>query len=306
MPGIPELSPSEMNGGPGLTYHAAPRKPALRLPAGACDTHCHIFGPQNRFPFPPDAMFRPADAPKEKLFALHAMLGFTRSVIVQSACHGFDNSVVADALADKAGACRGVALLPLTVSDTELARLDSQGFRGVRFNFMKHLGKSASIEEVIGFTPRLAAAGWHLQIHLDPRLLEGMIPALKRSAVRVVIDHMARIDASLGLDQPAFQALLDLMKDDRFWVKVSGCERASREGPPYSDAIPFAQTLAGHFGDRVLWGTDWPHPNFSGPIPDDGQLADLIAQIAPSQTARQALLVDNPARLYGFNTAVQS
>jgi 2-pyrone-4,6-dicarboxylate lactonase len=168
---------------------------------------------------------------------------------------------------------------------------------------MKHLPQNASIEEVISFTPRLARIGWHLQIHPDSRFLEGMIPVLRGSAVPVVIDHMARIDASLGLEQPAFKALLGLMKDNRFWVKVSGCERASREGPPYSDAIPFAQTLAGHFGDRVLWGTDWPHPNFSGTIPDDGHLVDLISQIAPSETARRALLVENPAGLYGFSAA---
>jgi 2-pyrone-4,6-dicarboxylate lactonase len=284
------------------TYHPAPSKPALRLPPGACDAHCHIFGPQDRFPFPPDAVFRPADAPKEKLFALHAMLGFTRSVIVQSGCHGFDNSAVADALASKSGAYRGVALLPLSVTSAELDRLHAQGFCGVRFNFMKHLSKSAPIEEVVAFTPRLAAIGWHLQIHMDSRLLEDMIPVLKRSAVPVAVDHMARIDASLGVEQPAFRALLGLMEDSRFWVKVSGCERASRAGPPYADAIPFARTLAEHFGDRVLWGTDWPHPNFSGPVPDDGQLVDLIAEIAPSGAARRALLVDNPSRLYGFAT----
>jgi 2-pyrone-4,6-dicarboxylate lactonase len=282
------------------TYHPAPSKSALRLPPGACDAHCHIFGPQDRFPFPPDAMFRPADAPKERLFALHAMLGFTRSVIVQSGCHGFDNSAVADVLASKSGAYRGVALLPLTVSSAELDRLDAQGFCGIRFNFMKHLGKGAPIEEVAAFTPQLAAIGWHLQVHMDSRLLEDMIPVLKRSAVPVAVDHMARIDASLGLEQPAFRALLRLMEDRRFWVKVSGCERASRAGPPYTDAIPFARTLVEHFGDRVLWGTDWPHPNFSGPVPDDGQLVDLIEEIAPSKAARQALLVDNPAGLYGF------
>jgi 2-pyrone-4,6-dicarboxylate lactonase len=282
------------------TYHLAPSKPALRLPPGACDTHCHIFGPQSRFPFPPDAIFRPADAPKEKLFALHEMLGFTRSVIVQSGCHGFDNSAVADALADKGGAYRGVALLPLTVSDAELARLSAQGFCGIRFNFMTHLGKAAPIGDVVAFTQRLAAIGWHLQIHPDSSLLEGMIPALKKSSVPVIIDHMARIDASLGLDQPAFCALLGLMEDERFWVKVSGSERASRAGPPYADTIPFARKLVEMFPARVLWGTDWPHPNFSGPIPDDGQLVDLIAEIAPTEAARQALLVDNPARLYGF------
>ncbi len=190
------------------SYHANPRKPALRLPQGACDTHCHIFGPQSRFPYPPEANFRPADAPKEKLFALHDMLGFTRCVVVQSGCHGFDNSVVADALADKGGAYRGVALLPLNVSDEELEKLSDQGFCAVRFNFMAHLGKSAPIEEVIAFTSRLARIGWHLQIHPDFSLLEGMIPALRHSAVPVVIDHMARVDASRGLEQPAFRALL--------------------------------------------------------------------------------------------------
>jgi 2-pyrone-4,6-dicarboxylate lactonase len=293
-------------GPPAPIYHTAPSKPALRLPPGACDTHCHIFGPQDRFPFPPDAVFRPADAPKEKLFALHAMLGFTRSVIVQSGCHGFDNSVVADAIADKGGSYRGVALLPLTVGTAELDRLHAQGFCGVRFNFMKHLGKSAPIAEVVAFTPRLAAIGWHLQLHPDPSLFQDMIPLLKRSAVPVVIDHMARIDALLGIDQPAFRALLRLMEDDRFLVKVSGTERASRAGPPYADAVPFARTLVEHFGDRVLWGTDWPHPNFSGPVPDDGRLVDLIAEIAPTETARQALLVANPVRLYGFTAESSS
>jgi 2-pyrone-4,6-dicarboxylate lactonase len=283
------------------SHHPAPRRPSFPLPPGACDTHCHIFGPQSRFPYPPEAVFCPADAPKEKLFALHEMLGFTRCVIVQSGCHGFDNSVVADAIADKGGAYRGVALLPLTVGDAALERLGDQGFCGVRFNFMKHLGRSAPIGEVIALTPRLARIGWHLQIHPDASLLEGMIPALKHSAVPVVIDHMARIDASLGLEQPPFRALLSLLEDERFWVKVSGSERASRSGPPYADAIPFARALAERFPDRVLWGTDWPHPNFSGPPPDDGQLVDLIAEITPTAAARRALLVDNPARLYGFS-----
>ena len=286
--------------GPTPTWHPAPSRPTLRLPPGACDTHCHIFGPQSRFPFPPEASYRPADAPKERLFALHAMLGLTRAVIVQSGCHGFDNAVVADALADKGGAYRGVALLPLDVLNGELERLSEQGFCGVRFNFMKHLGKSAPIEDVIAFTSRLARLGWHLQIHTDSSLLEDMVPVLKRSAVPVVIDHMARIDAALGLEQPAFHALLALLEDDRFWVKVSGGDRASRAGPPYADALPFARRLVEHFPARVLWGTDWPHPNHTGPIPDDGMLVDLIARIAPSEAARQALLVENPARLYGF------
>jgi len=285
---------------PQPSFHPAPKKPALRLPAGACDAHVHVFGPRRRFPFAEDRTFTPADAPKEKLFALHAMLGIERCVIVQSACHGFDNAAVADALAAKGGAYRGVALLPTTVGDAELRRLDALGFCGVRFNYMKHLGKGAPIEDVIALGNRLAELGWHLQIHLDGALIAELAPRLKRAAVPVVIDHMGRVDASLGVDQPAFRQLLDLMRDDRFLVKVSCVERISRRPAPYADAIPFARALVAEFGERTLWGTDWPHPNVANGAPDDGVLVDLLLEIAPSAGQRQALLVDNPRRFYRF------
>jgi 2-pyrone-4,6-dicarboxylate lactonase len=192
-----------------------------------------------------------------------------------------------------------VALLPTTVEDAELRRLDALGFCGVRFNFMRHLGAGAGIEEAIALGDRLAKLGWHLQVHFESSLIEELAPWLARSAVPVVIDHMGRVDASLGLDQPAFHRLLDLMRDPRFWVKVSGSERISRMPAPWEDAIPFARTLVSEFGERTLWGSDWPHPNLAA-VPDDGVLVDLLSEIAPSEAQRRALLVENPRRFYRF------
>jgi 2-pyrone-4,6-dicarboxylate lactonase len=285
---------------PRPSYHPSPSAPGLRLPARACDAHFHVFGPQAAFPFAEGRPFTPADAPKEKLFALHALLGIERGVFVQSTCHGFDNRVVEDVLAARPRAYRGIALLPPSVDVAELRRLDALGFRGVRFNFMKHLGKAPPVAEAIALGERLASLGWHLQIHLEAALIEELAPVLRRSAVPVVIDHMGRVDAALGLEQPAFRALLGLMQDPRFWVKVSGCERISRQAMPFADAIPFARKLVAEFGERTLWGTDWPHPNLAA-VPDDGKLVDLLAGIAPSEAQRQALLVDNPQRLYRFD-----
>jgi 2-pyrone-4,6-dicarboxylate lactonase len=284
---------------PKPSFLASPSRPKLKLPAGACDTHVHVFGPHKIFPFAEGRPFTPADAPKDKLFALHAMLGIRHCVIVQSTCHGFDNRVVADAIAAKNGDYCGVALLPPTVDDAELNRLDAQGFCGVRFNFMNHLGKGSRIEDAIELSARLAKIGWHLQVHFEGSLIHQLAPFLKRSAVPVVIDHMGRVDASLGTDQPAFRRLLELMRDPRFRVKVSGSERISRKPSPWPDAVPFARKLIAEFGDRCFWGSDWPHPNLAA-IPDDGVLVDLLAEIAPSETQRQALLVDNPRRFYRF------
>jgi len=281
------------------SFHPSPSRPKLKLPADACDAHVHVFGPQAVFPFAQNRPFTPADAPKEKLFAMHALMGIERCVIVQSTCHGFDNRVVADAIAAKDGAYCGVALLPTAVDDRELARLDALGFCGVRFNFMRHLGKGPRLDDVIALSRRLAGLGWHLQVHFESSLIDEIAPQLQRSAVPVVIDHMARVDASLGLEQPAFRRLLELMRDERIWVKVSGCERLSRRPPPWEDAIPFARRLVAEFGDRTLWGTDWPHPNIAA-VPDDGMLVDLLAEIAPSESHRRALLAENPRRFYHF------
>jgi len=277
-----------------------PGKPKLKLPKGACDSHFHVFGPQPRFPYAKDRSYTPpADAPKEKLFALHAHLGIERGVVVQSAVHALDNSASADLIAARPHAYRGVALVQTSVPDGDLKKLNQQGFRGARFHFMKHLASGATVDEILALAKRLAPVGWHLQIHMESALIGDMAPALARSPVPVVVDHMGRVDASLGLGQKGFQDLLSLMGNENVWVKVSGSERASRQKSPWSDAVPFARKLVAEYGDRVLWGTDWPHPNLKE-VPDDGVLVDLLAEIAPSEAQRKALLVDNPQRFYGF------
>ena len=285
------------------TFHPSPSKPKLRLPPGSWDTHCHVFGPRPRFPFASPAFDGRADAPNEKLFALHTHLGIERCVIVQSTTHGLDNSVVDDALAAKAGRYLGIALVPGDVPDAELKRLDRLGFRGCRFNFMHHIQKGAGIEQVLALAPRLAAIGWHLQVHMEGELIGELTPKLARSAVPVVIDHVGRIDAGPGLAQPAFQALLRAMANPKFWVKVSGCDRNTRTGPPYADAVAFAHKLVTEFPDRCVWGTDWPHPNHQGPTPDDGELVDIIAGMAPTAELLAKLMVDNPVRLYERRSA---
>ncbi|MGI4939268.1 MAG: amidohydrolase family protein [Janthinobacterium lividum] len=281
-------------------FHPDPSTPRLRLPPGACDAHVHVYGPQSQFPFAADRTFTPGDAPKETLFALHARLGITRCVVVQSGAHGFDNQVVADALAAKAGAYRGIALVRPEIADAGLRALDEQGFCGVRFNYMGHLGRQVPMSEVLALAGRLADLSWHLQIHLDPAGLPELAPALLQSPVPVVIDHMARIPADPGQRHPSFAHLCRLLDTGRCWVKVSGADRATLQGPPYADAVPMAQRLVADYPDQVLWGTDWPHPNHAGPVPDDGELVNLLAEIAPTLAARQALLVDNPHRLYRF------
>ncbi len=285
---------------PKPSYHNNPTEPKLKLPPGSCDAHFHVFGPKAKFPFDAKAPYTPADAPKDVLVDRHMFLGIERGVVVQSAAHGFDNSASADLLADKKGSYVGVALVPANADMSELKKLDAQGFRGVRFNYVQHLGGGPALAEVMKLSSKLASLNWHLQLHLEISMIVQMSTELKFSPVPVVIDHMGRVDASRGLDQPGFTHLLKLMEDKRFWVKVSGLERASRQGAPYSDAVPFARKLVAEFGDRTVWGSDWPHPNLDA-IPDDGKLVDLIGEFA-DEKQRQALLVDNPLKLYKFTS----
>jgi 2-pyrone-4,6-dicarboxylate lactonase len=283
-------------------WMARPRTPALKLPQGACDAHVHIFGPRMRFPFADGRRYTPSDATKEMLFALHAKLGIAHCVIVQPACHGYDNTVTADAIAATGRAYRGVGLMPTSISDAELKRLDAAGLCGARFHYMQHLAEGAPIADVVAFGKRLADIGWHLQIHMAGDRIDELAPAIARAPVPVMIDHLGRIDASRGLEQAPFQALLRLMAHGHVWIKVSGVDRITRTGPPYLDALPFARKLVAEFGDRVVWGSDWPHPSHTH-VPDDGQLVDLIDEIAPTPAALRALMVDNPMRFYRFAPA---
>lgn len=282
---------------PSQSFNPNPRKPRLKLPAGATDTHFHVWGPQARFPFAPARSYTPCEAPKETLFAMHARMGVERGVVVQSIAHGFDNSAAADLIAANAKSYRGVVLVPASTGMKELKRLHGQGFRGVRFHYMG--GRGDAIDDVLKMATRLAEIGWHLQIHTD-RIAE-LSSALARSPVPVVIDHMGRVDASKGIDHPGFRAVLAFMRNKHAWVKVSGSERLSRQSAPWKDAMPFARKLVTEFGDRALWGSDWPHPNLNE-VPDDGDLVDLIAEFAPTETERRALLVGNPQRFYGFTS----
>ncbi len=297
------MSTPAPNPDPVRTYLATPSPTRLRLPAGTCDAHVHVFGPAARFPFAAQRSITPVDAPKETLFALHRQLGIERCVIVQSAVHGLDNRVVEDAIAAGQGRYLGVALVPHDVSDAELQRLAAAGFRGVRFNFMKHLAGGATPEQVLALTPRLARAGLHLQVHFESALIHSLGPLLRQSAVPVMIDHMGRVDARLGLEGADFQALCALLRHPGMHVKVSGIDRVDAglplQQPPYGHGVVLAHHLLHEFPDRCVWGTDWPHPNHTH-IPDDGELVDALSRIAPEPAALQRLLVDNPAAFYRF------
>jgi 2-pyrone-4,6-dicarboxylate lactonase len=289
---------------PVLTYDPTPAAPRLRLPPGACDSHVHVFGPATRFPFAPGRHLTPVDAPRETLFALHRTLGISRCVIVQSMVHGFDNRVVEDAIEAGHGNYLGVALVPVNVADAELARLARIGMRGVRFHFGRPGAGSPDIEAVIGLTWRLKPLDMHLQVHFQSSLIHDLAEPLSRCAVPVVIDHMGRVDATLGPDHADFAALMHLLRNPLFRVKVSGIDRidAQVQGqmlPTYVHGIELARRLVQAHPEQCLWGTDWPHPNHTH-VPDDAFLVDALALIAPTPELQQQLLVTNPAHFYRF------
>ena len=282
-----------------LAFHPNPKKPDMTLPAGAVDAHCHVFGPAATFPFSPTRTYTPVDAPKEKLAELQAHLGFERAVIVQASCHGTDNAALVDALEWGKGRYRGIAMVKPDVTDEELKRLDAAGVRGSRFNFVKHLGSDAALAAMDTLSKRYGALGWHVVIYFDTEKIHDLAPVIETVPVPVVIDHMGRVDPALGLDQPGMKLLEGLLsKRKDIWVKVSGSERLSHDGPPFADCVAQARHLVETFPDQVLWGTDWPHPNMKKWVPDDGQLVDLVGQIAPTPELLKKLLVDNPMRLY--------
>jgi predicted TIM-barrel fold metal-dependent hydrolase len=279
--------------------HPSPAKPRFVLPPGACDAHCHVFGPAARFPYAEGRRYTPPDAPSAKLAALHRHLGVSRAVLVQASAHGTDNRAMLDAIAQDPAHRRGVAMVEAAVSDAELERLHVGGVRAVRYNFVRHLGGAPDYTTIERMASRIARLGWHLVLHLDAEDLVLHDAFLRGLAIPFVIDHMGRIEAGLGLDQPPFRRLLDLMHRPHAWVKVSGAERVSTALGDFADALPFAARLVEVAPDRVLWGTDWPHPNVRV-MPDDGALVDLVPAIAPDPALRTKLLVDNPARLYGM------
>ncbi len=298
-----------------LDWYAGPSKPRFQLPAGSVDAHCHVFGPGAQFPFAPERKYTPCDASRQQLFALRDHLGFARNVIVQATCHGADNRALVDACIASNGKARGVATVKRSVSDAELQALHAAGVRGVRFNFVKRLVDFTPKDELLEIAQRIKALGWHVVIYFEavdlPELWDFFAAVHDEVGVPVVVDHMGRPDVGKPVDGPEFELFVRFMSEHaRVWCKVSCPERLSLSGPkalhgeeaaglpPYRDVVPFARRIVQTFPSRVLWGTDWPHPNLKDHMPDDGLLVDFIPYIAPTADLQRRLLVDNPMRLY--------
>lgn len=283
-----------------LDWHPNPSKPSFVPPSGAVDAHCHVFGPGARFPFAPGRKYTPCDASKEQLFALRDHLGFTRNVIVQATCHGSDNAALVDALESSNGMARGVASVAPSVSDDELKVLHRSGVRGVRFNFVRRLVDALPQAPLLDVARRIEPLGWHVVLYFEAPDLAELYDFFTALPTPVVVDHMGRPDVAKPIKGPEFERFLTLMREhENFWAKVSCPERLSKTGPPdYEDVVPFARRVVETSPDRVLWGTDWPHPNMRSHMPDDGKLVDFIPKIAPTAEAQHRLLVDNPMRLY--------
>ena len=284
-----------------LVFHPEPSIPEFKPPTGAVDAHCHVFGPADEFPFAPERKYTPCDAGKDKLWALRDHLGLHRNVIVQATCHGADNRALVDALADSRGKARGVATVRASVTDEELKLLDNAGVRGVRFNFVKRLVDALPFDDLQAIAERIAPLGWHIVIYFEAADLSEYYEFFTALPTTVVVDHMGRPDITAPIDGSAFELFLRLLSDnDNFWSKVSCPERLSAVGPEggYEDVVPFARTVVENFSDRVLWGTDWPHPNMKTHMPDDGKLVDFVPKIAVTRELQRKLLVDNPMRLY--------
>lgn len=290
-----------------LPFHPHPAKPHFMPPAGAVDAHCHVFGPADKFPYAPTRKYTPCDASKEQLFALRDHLGFARNVIVQATCHGNDNRALVDALVHSEGRARGVASVGRDISDAELQALHEAGVRGTRFNFVKRLVDFTPREVLAEIAGRIAPLGWHVVVYFEAQDLPELWDFFTALPTTVVVDHMGRPDVTQPVDGPEFELFVKLLSEhDNIWSKVSCPERLSKSGPPaldgeqnpYRDVLPFARRLVETFPDRVLWGTDWPHPNLKSHMPDDGLLVDFIPHIAPTAELQRKLLVDNPMRLY--------
>jgi 2-pyrone-4,6-dicarboxylate lactonase len=279
------------------------RKPTYRAPPGACDAHCHIFGPADQYPYAPDRSYTPPDAPLERFRELQSILGLERAVLVNASCHGSDNRVILDAIAQSRGRYRGVANADDSFTERDFRKLHEGGCRAVRFNFVKHLGGMPDMGEFHRVIERVRPLGWHVDLHFDAGDLVEHAQLLENLPVPFLIDHMGRVPTRAGLEQEPFQRLLQLLRgNERCWVKVSGAERIASSGPPFTDAVPFAQALIHAAPDRILWGTDWPHPNISKHMPNDGDLVDLIPLYMPDSAMQRKVLVENPHRLYGFGS----
>ena len=276
------------------------KTPVYRAPAHACDAHCHIFGPGDKYPYAPDRSYTPPDAPLERFVELQKTLGLERAVLVNASCHGTDNTVILDAIAQSGERYRGVANVDGSITDAELERLDQGGIRGIRFNFVAHLGGTPDLDEFDTLVQRIVPLGWHVVLHFDAKDLLEFEGMLRKLPVPFIIDHMGRVPTQDGLEQKPFQILLATARMENCWVKICGAERISSAGPPFHDAVPLAQALLEVAPDPTLWGTHWPHPNFNKHMPTNVHLVAFIPLMMPDPALQQTVLVDNPPLLIGF------
>ena len=283
-----------------LVFDPNPSVPEFKVPAGAVDAHCHVFGPGDRFPYAPARKYTPCDAPRDKLRELRDRLGFDRNVIVQATCHGADNRALVDAIRHSDGRARGVATVARDITDDELGHLHHAGVRGVRFSFVKRLVDVLPHDTLVEIAERIQPLGWHLAIYVESRDLPELSGFFASLPSTVVFDHMARPDVTKDPRGEEFDLFVDLVSEnENMWAKVSCPDRLTVSGPPdYRDVVPFAKRVVETIPDRVLWGTDWPHPNLKSHMPDDGKLVDYIPAVAVTDELRRKLLVDNPMRLY--------
>jgi len=282
-----------------LDFHSDPKTPYFVLPSGAVDAHCHVFGPSPEFPFAPERKYTPCNAGKDDLFALRDHLGFSRNVIVQATCHGKDNSAMIDACRAGGDRARGIASVGADITPEELAEMHDAGVRGVRFNFVKRLVDATPKEVFIAIAEKIQEFGWSIVVYFEAADLEELAPFLKQLPGIVVVDHMGRPDVTKGVDHPDFARFINLMaENENIWAKVTCPERLTATGAPYDDVVPYYQAIVNRFEDRVLWGTDWPHPNMKSHMPDDGALVDYIPRIARNSEQQYKLLVANPMQLY--------
>ena len=282
--------------------HPNPHAPTRWTPPpNATDAHCHVFGPAEMFPFSPDRSYTPPDSGIVDFMALQERLGLSRAVFVQASCHGTDNAAMLDAMQRGQGRYAGVAMIDESFSEADIAELHTAGARGTRFNFVSHLGGAPDLDVFWRLVDRVQPFGWHIVLHFDAADLLDYCDLLDQMPCPYIIDHMARVSTADGVEQAPFQTLLDLMKDERAWVKISGAERLTADGaPPYDDIVPYARALVAAAPERVLWGTDWPHPNVRH-VPDDGDLVDLLVDLIPDEATRRQVLVTNPETLYDFS-----
>ena len=279
-------------------YNPDPGKPRLAIPPGSCDCHAHIFGPADKYPYTPNRSYTPPEASIEAYQRMLTALGFARAVIVQPSVYGIDNRCTRDAVVASGGKWRGVAVVEPCVTASQLAELHSAGFRGVRINLLFKGGLQLDALEQIARS--IHPLDWHVQLLLDGRDLPELADRLQHLPVDFVVDHMGHMPASLGTGHAGFQTLLQLLRGGRCWVKLSGAYRIAAKPQPYDDAVPFARALVETAPNKLVFGTDWPHPSISVPMPQDASLLDLLPAWAPDEATRRRILVENPARLYDF------